>query len=314
MPHAERRRAGRRAQDDSFGNRAWRAVAIGLLLGGALVALIRWTPIGLMIGPMVYGIEPPSAEALQKAANVLQQAASAAAAAEQAASTAAAPPQLALPASAAAAVTTPSAASADSRDPQLAIEAAARGLPASLDTLDELLHRGFNAANAAADKANVAPNQALQEQHLARVRALLATRAGAPTGDAARAVLLTHLARTLYRMQRYDELRPVAEQQHRALVHWYLEALRSQSTPVAPAWLGLAAIGSVTLATHYGFADNAIDDMLPRAQEAYGILERLLPRDADEFVLAAWLKNQLSERRRWKYATLNNRRAAQMAF
>lgn len=298
-----------------------RAVAIGLVLGGALVALIRWTPIGLVIGPMVYGIAPPSAEALQQAASAATalhtalkwaaveppQAASGATVAS-----AAMPASAATGASAATVASAAPAATAIARNRQHAIEAAARGLPASLATLDELLHSEANKANAAAAVANIAPTKALQEEHLARVRALLASRADAPTGDAARAVLLTHLARTLYRMQRYDELRPVAEEQHRALVNWYLEALRSQSTPVAPAWLGLAAIGSVTLATHYGFADNAIDDMLPRAQEAYGILVRLLPDDDHGRSLAAWLKNQLIERRR--FTTPIYGLAAQRAF
>lgn len=290
-------------------------MAIGLVLGSALVALIRWTPIGLIFGPMVYGIDPPSSEALQKAANVLLQAASAAAAAEQSASAAAAPSQAASAVttpSAAAAVTTASAASAASLDLQLAIEAAERGLPASLDTLNNLLHREANIAHAAAARANIAPTKALQEQHLARVRALLTARANAPTGDAARAVLLTHLARTLYWMQRYDELRPVAEEQHRALVNWYLEALRAPSTPMAPAWLALAAIGSITMANHFGFADQAFDDMLPRAQEAYGIFERLLPDDDHGRTLAARLGNELRERRR--YTTPPYGLAAQRAF
>lgn len=271
-----------------MGARALRAVAIGLLLGGALVALIRWTS----FGPLVHRAVPPPVAAPQ-------QAASGAAMPAQAAS---APPP-------AASVQT---ARSATRELQLAIEAAARGLPASLDTLDDLLHREFNAANTAAAAANVAPTKALQEEHVARLRTLLAMRASAPTGDAGRAVLLTHLARALYRMQRFDELRSVAEEQHRALVTWYLEAMRASATPVVPPWLGLAAIGSVTMATHFGFADPAFADMLPRAQEAYGILEQLLPRDADELALAYWLKDQLAQRRRFE-GTLYAR-AAQLAF
>lgn len=177
-----------------------------------------------------------------------------------------------------------------------------RGLPASADTLDSLLHR----------EANPAQPEAQQAERVQRLRALLAQRDQAAPGDAGRAVLLTQLARTLYGMQRFDELRPVAEAQHRALVQWYLAALQVSATPSVPRWLELAAIGSTTMAAYYGFADQAFDDVLPRAAEAHGIVELLLPRDAEARVLT-W-RNLEQLRTRQRMTTPVTGPAAQMGF